>query len=114
MGSDETINKLRSMIGKSNDGSNTNKDLLKSFDDGIDKKKEEMRYNIVCYEVTSVIFNKVVELMKKDNTLNAFKKGLIVSTVTKNKDSIQDYVLKMDSDDARDLINDINNLIKSL
>lgn len=114
MGSDETINKLRSMIGKSKNDSNVNKDLLKSFDDGIDKKKEEMRYNIVCYEITSVIFNKVIELMKKDNTLNAFKKGLITSTVTKNKDSIQDYVLKMDSDDAKDLIDNVNDLIKGL
>jgi len=93
---------------------NDTKNLLKDFDNVANIRKKEMRYNIVCYEIIDIIFDKVIEIMNKDKSIGGFSRNMVVKSAKNMKGPIKKYVLKMDSSDASDIIKKIDNMIKDL
>lgn len=63
--------------------------------------------NVVCANITDIIFEKTMELVNKDNTMNVFTKSLIISTVKKIKEPTKEYLLKMSRNEANDILDKI-------
>lgn len=68
--------------------------------------------NQLCAIIVDDIFNKIIELLNKDLTINGFKRNILIESALRHKEPIKNYILEMDKGDAQDIINKIKNAIK--
>lgn len=69
-------------------------------------------YNSQCTQIIDVIYDKVLEIMKKDNKVGVGKRTFIVNSAKIGKKPIQEYIYSMPRDDAKDVIRKIELIIK--
>lgn len=69
-------------------------------------------YNSQCTQIIDVIYDKVLEIMNKDNKVGRAKKEFITRSAKIGKQPIKEYIYLMPRDDAKDVIRKIELIIK--
>lgn len=69
-------------------------------------------YNVQCSKIIDVIYDKVIEMMKRDKKVGIAKKTFIINSAKIGKQPIKEYIYSMPEDDAKDVIKRIELIIK--
>jgi hypothetical protein len=68
--------------------------------------------NQSCALMVETIFDKIIELMIKDDTITGLKKTIIVRTAEGSKEPIKKYVLALSEADAQDIIDRVKEALE--